>query len=193
MKTMNIYLCGVGGQGIGMLSDVLALACRQAGYQIKGCDTHGLAQRHGTVVSHLRVGDRLHVPRVPAGEADVVVGLERLEALRAASSMLKESGTLVYYDSVYQPIHVRMGVEKYPPAEELEAVAREKKVELHRVYLESLTDPRMQNVALLGRLASLEVIPKVGVDVVENALKQKLPEKIMEMNLAVYRQALQSS
>jgi indolepyruvate ferredoxin oxidoreductase, beta subunit len=192
MNPMNIYLCGVGGQGIGMLSDVLALACRRAGYNIKGCDTHGLAQRHGTVVSHLRIGDRLYVPRVPAGEADLVVGLERLEALRAASSMLKESGSLVYYDSVYQPIHVRMGVEKYPKAEELERVAEKKNLNLHRVYLGNLTDPRMQNVALLGRLASSEVIPNVKVTLLEEALRQKLPRKILEMNLAVFRQALQS-
>jgi len=192
MKTMNIYLCGVGGQGIGMLSDVLALACRQAGYKIKGCDTHGLAQRHGTVVSHLRIGDRLYVPRVPTGEADIVVGLERLEALRAAVGMLKESGSLVYYDSVYQPIHVRMGVEAYPTAEKLEQVARDKQLNLHRVYLENLTDPRMQNVALLGSLASLEVVPNVTTEVVESALRQKLPKKILEMNLTVFRQALQS-
>ena len=47
MKSMNIYMAGVGGQGIGLLSDVLARACVQAGYSIRGCDTHGLAQRGG--------------------------------------------------------------------------------------------------------------------------------------------------
>ncbi|GAG76749.1 unnamed protein product, partial [marine sediment metagenome] len=107
MKPMNIYLTGVGGQGIGLLSDVLALACVRAGYRVRGCDTHGLAQRGGTVVSHLRIGDSLFGPRVPPGQADLVVGLERLEALRAARAMLKSGGRLLYYDAVYQPIHVR--------------------------------------------------------------------------------------
>lgn len=189
MKTINIYLCGVGGQGIGLLSDVLGEACRLAGYTIKGCDTHGLAQRGGTVVSHLRIGDTLYVPRVPVGRADLVVSLERLEAVRAAVRMLKKSGTLVYYDSQYQPIHVRMGEESYPKMEELEEVARGKNITLHRVCLESLTDPRMQNAALLGRLASIEAIPEVSAEILERALAAKLPTKILDMNLDVFRQS----
>ena len=52
MKPMNIYLCGVGGQGIGLLSNVLTQACITAGYLVRGCDTHGLAQRGGTVVNN---------------------------------------------------------------------------------------------------------------------------------------------
>ena len=65
MKSLNIYLTGVGGQGIGLLTKILTRACTIAGYRVRGCDTHGLAQRGGTVVSHLRIGDELFIPRVP--------------------------------------------------------------------------------------------------------------------------------
>ena len=65
MKPMNIYMAGVGGQGIGLLAEVLTRACVAAGYNVRGCDTHGLAHRGGVVVSHLRIGKDLLGPRVP--------------------------------------------------------------------------------------------------------------------------------
>jgi indolepyruvate ferredoxin oxidoreductase beta subunit len=96
MSLFNIYMCGVGGQGIGMLSEVLSRACLDAGHKITGCDTHGLAQRGGIVVSHLRLGDGARTPRVPDRSADLVIALERLEALRAADAMLTGNGTVIY-------------------------------------------------------------------------------------------------
>lgn len=189
MKSMNIYLAGVGGQGIGLLSGVLTRACLIAGYRVHGCDTHGLAQRGGTVISHLRLGENLFTPRVPPGSADVVIGLERLEAHRAATAMLKKSGTLVYYDTVYQPIHVRMGEAKYPTAKELENVVRNLNGRLERVLIEELKDPRMQNIALLGRLAGIEAVEAVSTQVLEQALRETLPAKILDANLAVFASA----
>ena len=104
MKPMDIYLCGVGGQGIGMLAEVLAQACIDAGYEVRGCDTHGLAQRHGTVSSHLRLGSDAYTPQVSPRQADLVLSLERLEALRATHSMLKpggwRSGWIIYGVSI---------------------------------------------------------------------------------------------
>ena len=68
MKSMNIYLCGVGGQGIGLLSEVMIRTALSAGYNVMGADTHGLAQRGGTVVSHLRIGPEVFTPLVPEGQ-----------------------------------------------------------------------------------------------------------------------------
>jgi len=155
---LNIYLCGVGGQGIGLLAEVLGQSCLAAGHTVRGCDTHGLAQRHGTVVSHLRLGPAALMPRVPSGRAHLVVGLERLEALRAVKPMLGPGGTVVYYDTVYQPIAVRMGQSRYPSAEDLESAVKAKGGILERVFIDDLADPRMQNVALLGRIVGTGVI-----------------------------------
>ncbi|MCK4414733.1 MAG: 2-oxoacid:acceptor oxidoreductase family protein [Candidatus Eisenbacteria sp.] len=185
---MNIYLCGVGGQGIGLLSTVLARACLAAGYPVRGCDTHGLAQRHGSVSSHLRLGGDAFTPLVSPGRAHLVVALERLEALRAAKRMLAPGGTLVYYDTVYQPIHVRMGQATYPTPEDLAAAVATRRAHLERVFCDDLPDSRMQNVALLGRLSGLGIIPNVTPQLFERALDDVVPERARKANRAVYRQ-----
>lgn len=190
MSSFNIYMCGVGGQGIGMLSEVLSRACLDAGHKIMGCDTHGLAQCGGIVVSHLRLGDGVRTPRVPDGSADLVIALERLEALRAADAMLASSGTVIYYDTIYQPIHVRMGKTSYPEAEALEEAVKTRGGKVERVHLDDIEDPRMQNVALLGRLAATGVIEGVSAEIIEQALRDALPAKALAANLAVFEQAV---
>jgi indolepyruvate ferredoxin oxidoreductase beta subunit len=182
---LNVYLCGVGGQGIGLLSEVLGRACLAAGHSTRGCDTHGLAQRGGIVVSHLRLGDDVYTPLVPRGCADLVVSLERVEALRATKTMLRQGGTVVYYDAVYQPIHVRMGAAQCPRAEDVEEAVRARGGKLERVWIDDIADPRMQNVALLGRLAALGAIEGVGRGEIESALREVLQAGAVEANLAL--------
>ncbi len=109
---LDIYLIGVGGQGIGLLSETLVRAADRAGLAVKGVDTHGLAQRGGMVASHVRIGAGAHSPLVMAGQADMVVALERHEALRGVNLYLRDGGTLVYYDSVWQPLNVRLKKDK---------------------------------------------------------------------------------
>jgi indolepyruvate ferredoxin oxidoreductase beta subunit len=189
MRRLDVYLCGVGGQGIGLLAEVLAQASLAAGYTVRGCDTHGLAQRHGTVSSHLRLGSEAHTPQISPGRADLVLSLERLEALRAARLMLKRGGTVVYYDVAYQPIHVRTGQEGYPSHEDLLAVVGQRGGRLERVYLEAIADPRMQNVAILGRLASMGLIDGVGTEAVERVLAETLAPGVRDANLELFRRA----
>jgi len=193
MKSMNVYLCGVGGQGIGLLAEVLAQASLAAGYRVCGCDTHGLAQRHGTVVSHLRLGEKLFTPRVPVGRADLVVGLERLETLRGVAKMLRRGGTAVYYDTIYQPIFVRTGQAKYPTPEEMAAAVAACDGKLERVFVEDLDDPRMQNSALLGKLGAIEAIPGVTATVLEQALRAAVPKAALDANVAVFRRVASAS
>ena len=92
MKAFNIYLTGVGGQGIGLISEVILRAADHGGHPVKSVDTHGLAQRGGIVVSQIRIGENVFSPLVPAGQADLVISLERHEALRAAGTVLKDKG-----------------------------------------------------------------------------------------------------
>lgn len=188
MKPANIYLCGVGGQGIGLLAEVVIQSCLSAGHRVMGVDTHGLAQRGGVVTSHIRLGEHVFSPRIPPGQADIVLGLERLEAYRAAVGMLNDGGTVVYYDCEYQPIHVRMGKAQYPSVDELERVVRERHGSIERVALE-LDDPRMQNTALLGRFAALGLIDGLTPAIVEAQLCNVIPAAVLEDNLTVFRAA----
>lgn len=188
MSEANIYLCGVGGQGIGLLAEVLIQSCLSAGHRVKGVDTHGLAQRGGIVTSHIRLGEHVFSPRIPPGQADIVVGLERLEAYRAALEMLKDGGMVVYYDCEYQPIHVRMGKAQYPSVAQLEQVVRERHGRIEHVLLQ-LPDPRMQNTALLGRIAALGLIAGLTPAIVESQLSDVIPAAALDENLTVFRAA----
>ena len=185
MSPLNIYLCGVGGQGIGLLSEVLGQACLAAGHVVRGCDTHGLAQRGGTVVSHVRLGAHAFAPRVPPGRADLVIGLERIEALRATLEMLQPGGAVLYYDTVHQPASVRTREAKEPSADDLAHAVAERNGRVERVFLDDLPDPRSQNVALLGCLGAVGLVEGVGLAQIEQALRDTLPAAALEANLGV--------
>lgn len=185
----NIYLCGVGGQGIGILAAALARAAERAGLAVLACDTHGLAQRGGVVSSHIRLGEDALTPLVPEGGADLVLGLERLEALRGAAKFLKKGGRAVYYDTAYQPVAVRMGSARYPEAAEVEAEVRTLGGEVSPVALKDLPDPRMQNAALLGRVAALGAVPGLPAEEIEAALRELVSPAVLEANLKVFAAA----
>ncbi len=183
----NIYLCGVGGQGIGLLALAVAQSAERAGLKVRACDTHGLAQRGGVVSSHIRLGADALTPLVPEGGADLVLALERLEALRGAAQYLKKGGKVLYYDSAYQPVSVRMGKAAYPSEEEvhLAVLGMGGKAVSTRYF--GISDPRMQNSALLGLVASLGVVPGLPSAAIEEVLAEIVPPALLEENLKIFR------
>lgn len=184
----NIYLCGVGGQGIGVLAAALAQAADRAGLKALACDTHGLAQRGGVVSSHIRLGADALTPLCPEGGADLVLALERLEALRGAAQYLKPGGRVLYYDTAWQPVSVRRGEAVYPSAEDVAREVRALGGEARAVKAD-LKDPRMQNSALLGLVASLGAVPGLPAAAIEETLGEIVPPAVLEENLRVFRAA----
>lgn len=187
MSVFNIYLCGVGGQGIGLLAATLAQAAEKAGLEVRACDTHGLAQRGGVVSSHIRLGAGALTPLVPEGGADLVLALERLEALRGAEQYLKKGGRVIYYDAAYQPVIVRMGKAGYPGAADVAAAAAGLGGTAEAVKVEGLRDPRMQNSALLGRVAALGAVPGLPAAAIEGTLREIVPPALLEENLNLFK------
>ena len=185
----NIYICGVGGQGIGLLGAALAQAGERSGLTVRSCDTHGLAQRGGVGSSHIRLGADALTPLVPEGGADLVLALERLEALRGAAQYLKKGGKVIYYDTAYQPVSVRTGQAQYPSGEDIAKQVGEIGGEVSVVTLPGIRDPRMQNSALLGRLAALKAVPGLKTEVIEEVLKEILPPTALEENLRIFHSA----
>ena len=181
----NIYMTGVGGQGIGLQAELLARAAAQAGLPVKGCDTHGLAQRGGIVSSHLRLGQGAHSPLVEAGRADLVVALERCEALRALRAMLAPSGVLLWYDASWQPLEVRLGKARAVETEDVFAEAAARGVVARRVFREDLDDPRQQNMALVADIAGAGLIPGLGLEHYRTALADLLDGAALAKNIAV--------
>lgn len=187
-KTINIHIVGVGGQGIGLLSETLIRAYDYAGHTVRGADTHGLAQRGGIVSSSLRVGPEVFSPLIENGQADVVLALERTEALRSMICMLKDGGTLVYYDAYWQPLPVRLGEADDVTAEKIQEYADAHGIYVKKVSDENLPDVRMQNMVLLSRALEERLLPDLEAEHVKSALADLLPEKILEANLSLFVQ-----
>ncbi len=181
----QVYMIGVGGQGIGLLAEVLAHACDAAGLDLRAVDTHGLAQRGGTVESFLRVGSPVFSPLISPHEADVVIALERTEALRGLVSHARPGGALVYYATTWQPLAVRLGQGASVTDALLQEEAARKNVAVHAVR-EDLEDVRMQNVAVLARVAREGLIPGVRPGHVREALERLVPPRAAASNLALF-------
>jgi indolepyruvate ferredoxin oxidoreductase, beta subunit len=178
-------MIGVGGQGIGLLSEVLIRAADAAGLPVVGCDTHGLAQRGGTVVSHLRIGGGAHSPLIEEGTADLVLALERHEALRALQAMARHGGTLAWYDTSWHPLDVRLGTAAEVSRADIEAEAGARGVRQLRVEVPDLGDPRQQNVAILAEAARQRLVPGLETRHYEQALADLLEGQALEANLAL--------
>ncbi|MDR0905365.1 MAG: 2-oxoacid:acceptor oxidoreductase family protein [Oscillospiraceae bacterium] len=90
---MNILICGIGGQGVVYASKLLARQALERGETVHTAETIGMAQRGGSVVSHVRIGGDCHSPLIPKGDADVIIGLEPAETVRNIA-YLKTGGTV---------------------------------------------------------------------------------------------------
>jgi indolepyruvate ferredoxin oxidoreductase beta subunit len=109
----NILLVGVGGQGILLASEILSEAAMLAGFDVKKSEIHGMSQRGGSVVSHVRYGSEVFSPIVPEGEGDILFGFELMETCRSLP-LIKQGGTVVANDLQISPPSVLMGQETYP-------------------------------------------------------------------------------
>ena len=110
---MNIMVVGVGGQGTLLTSRIIGKTALAAGYDVKLSEVHGMAQRGGSVVTYVRYGEQVFEPVVEAGQVDVLIAFERLEALRYAH-FLKKDGVLVVNDCRIDPMTVVIGAKEYP-------------------------------------------------------------------------------
>ena len=116
MNTFNVSLVGVGGQGILLTANLLGRMSALAGLDVKKSEIHGMAQRGGSVASSVRFGDQVHSPIIPAGESDLLVAFDRLEALRCAPQ-LKAGGKALVNDVYLTPVTVSSG--QQPEVEDL--------------------------------------------------------------------------
>ena len=189
MRPFNIYLCGVGGQGIGLLCETILRAADHADQVAKAVDTHGLAQRGGIVVSQIRLGQKAHSPLIPERMADLVVGLERHEALRGMNVALKDGGTLIYFDTVLQPLGVRLGKTVETSTEDIERAGSQRGIAIHPVVRPGLKDPRMQNIAVLSEISSRKLIPGLTPAHYEQALDDLLKGEMLRANVQLFRDA----
>jgi len=130
MKTqnLNVVIVGVGGQGTLLASKILARLAIEEGMGVKVSEVHGMAQRGGSVITHVRIGEQVHAPLVASGSADYLLAFEPLEAARAVT-YLKPDGLMIVNSQKISPITVLSGAVTYPENPHLLAVSGRQNVE----------------------------------------------------------------
>jgi len=179
MAVTNVLVAGVGGQGVILSSELMALAALGDGQDVKQGEFHGVAQRGGAVFSHVRFGDKVHSPLAPLGEVDYLLALERLEALRYAH-FLKPGGTVIVNDHKVEPARMA-DVRPYP--DEGVDFLRQKGFKVILVPATAnaieLGNYRAANVILLGTLSAHLDIPQAIWD---ETLTGRIPAKLLDLN-----------
>ena len=178
-QTTNVLVVGVGGQGIIRLSNLIADVAFSLDFDVKKSEIHGLSQRGGSVTSHVRWGHKVHTPVIMDGEADFILALEELEALRNAH-VLKPEGTILVSDFRLLPATVVSGKATYPDdidarLGEYGTVERVKAVDVAR----DLGNIRASNVVLLGAFSRHLAIPEEAWTA---AVARAFPGKFLDLN-----------
>ena len=184
MKTNNIMIVGVGGQGSLLASKLLGNLLVGEGYDVKVSEVHGMSQRGGSVVTYVRYGEKVYSPIVDKGEADFIVAFEKIEAARYAS-YLKNDGVIIANSQEIEPMPVITGASAYPHGalEELSELGI--KVDM----LDALTpateagSAKAVNIVLMGRLSKYMDIPE---EKWVSAIEKSVAPKFVEMNLKAF-------
>ncbi|MFO7676050.1 MAG: indolepyruvate oxidoreductase subunit beta [bacterium] len=181
---VNLLVCGVGGQGVLLFSDLLGSVALSAGLDVKKSEVHGMAQRGGSVSTHVRYGRKVYSPLIEEGTADMVVAFERLEALRY-SHFLARNGRLVYDEYRLDPLPVQSGLVERPDDASLDEriaarVRRHVAVSAFATAVR-LGNARVQNVVMLGAVSRFLEFP---VESFRDAIRQTVKPALVELNIA---------
>jgi indolepyruvate ferredoxin oxidoreductase beta subunit len=181
--TTNVLFAGVGGQGIVTAGDILALAALRSGLSVKKAETHGMAQRGGSVVSHVRfrADGPMWSPLIPDGEADFLVAFEMLEGVRFLP-MLRSGGAVIADERQIAPQGVAAGTDTYP-TEAASVLASLGVVMPATDIATALGEPRAANAVLLGALSCLLAFPR---EPWEEAFRETLKPKALATGLEAF-------
>ncbi len=180
MKTKNVMIVGVGGQGSLLASKLLGRLLLTKGYDIKVSEVHGMSQRGGSVVTYVRFGDKVYSPIIAEGEADYIISFEKLEAARYAK-YLNKNGTIVVNTQQIDPMPVIIGAAEYPTDVLNELTAKGLNIEaLDALSLaEQAGSSKAVNIVLMGKVAKQFGI---SYDKWITAIENTVAPKFIEMN-----------
>lgn len=183
-QVTSIYMVGVGGQGIIRASDILCEVIMRAGLDVKKSEVHGMAQRGGSVTSHVRYGEKVYSPLAPKGGVDILVAFERLEALRNLD-YVKPAGRVIMSDLELYPPAVNLGTAAYP--EQVAETVRSRVADVKEVNATQIAvaagNIKAENTALLSVLSTYLDIDEQIWDAV---LREAFPPKVLDANLKAF-------
>jgi indolepyruvate ferredoxin oxidoreductase beta subunit len=184
-ETKNVIMVGVGGQGIILASELLAEAALLAGYDVRKSEVHGMAQRGGSVSSHVRFGKRVLSPLIELGGADIMLAFEKVEGLRSCE-YLKKGGTIIMNDVEIIPTTVSLGMGAYPRdvPERLSGLGFEVVLVDAQEKAKRAGTVKAANVVLLAALASFL---DIGKGIWTEVIGRRVPKKFLDVNLEAFR------
>jgi len=179
----NIVLCGVGGQGTVLASRLISAAAMNRGLPVMSAETIGMAQRGGSVFSHLRIGEDAACPMIAQGEADLILGFEPGETVRMLP-YLKPEGAVVTADRGVTPVTVSLTGENYDPAEMVAYLRKKVKnltvLETERA-LKEVGSTKVLNLILLGAAVRSGALGLEEAEI-RAAMEQLVPPRFLELN-----------
>ena len=183
---LDLLVTGVGGQGVVLASDIIGETALMAGFDVKKTDALGMAQRGGSVTSHVRMAPKIWSPLIRDGEVDVLLAFEKLEAARW-SHILRPGGIVIINDYEQPPQSVSLGQEIYPTKEEITAILKKQTDQVYFIdaseQARELGNIRTFNILMLG---CFSVFAPLDVDTWKRSISQRLPEKIRDINLTAF-------
>lgn len=189
MKT-DILITGVGGQGILLTSMAIGRAATKAGMTVRSSETHGMAQRGGGVVSHVRIGD-VYSPLIPKNSADFMIAFEPLEAVRNVG-YLKDGCDVVLNTSAVKPTGSKKKIGAYPPVEDMLMALMEFSntipLEANELAKEA-GNPLTLNIVLLGAVSALDGFP-INTEDMLKMIKESVPKKALDANMKAFELGL---
>ncbi len=191
---LNILIAGVGGQGALTTAGIIARAAMKAGYNVVTAETHGMAQRGGSVEVHVRIGN-VRSPLIPEGGADIMIALEPAEALRYAKYLNDRSVVILNTRKIVPP-SVTAGFATYPAIDEI--IGELAKMTKHIIPVkaseiaENAGSVLTTNVVVVGMLLGYCDMPFSYNDVKE-VIKEVMPDKIAEMNLRALKMGYEAA
>jgi len=187
----NVLIVGVGGQGVIMVSKVLALLAQSQGFEVKQSEVHGMAKRGGSVFSHVRFGKHVWSPTIPEGDVDILVALEWAEGLRWLPYLKPSTGIFICDTKRIVPpfacLNRKPGAplrySKETPAEVIVHVGEGYAIDATNMA-EQLGNERVANVVLLGALSTVLKFPTADW---ERTVSEFVPKKTIPVNLDAFR------
>ena len=192
VEPLNFLLVGIGGQGTIVASDILAHVGLAAGAQVKQAEVHGMSQRGGSVMSYVRWGRVVYSPLVGAGEVDVLVAFERLEALRYLNQLRTGGVTLINLATIL-PVTVTSLGQRYPSDEAYRSTVAHLAVPPAYVdgprIAHDLGDTRIVNTIVLGALSALlerrtahDPEPTPSTELWLEVIARRVPPRYVDLN-----------
>jgi indolepyruvate ferredoxin oxidoreductase, beta subunit len=190
----NIFLCGVGGQGLVLLTNVIGSACAKSELKAVTGEMYGLSQRSGSVFVHLRIGENVYSPLIPYGSADLLLSLEAIESLRYLEFLKKDGVVLLNNRIVHPPIETSKLVTdktaKYVTIEEI--VAKLQTWTSHIALVNALDLAKLagnaiaENSVFLGCLSAIKAFPVEEKAILES-ISEAVPKKTVEQNINAFK------